>query len=83
MKSHNNTHAFNAAAFGSEIWPDASAPPKSPNEGGTTAREYATASQSTTDPRLVIRGESFTNNTNTEDGDSHELCSIGGKVRFL
>lgn len=80
MKSHNNTHAFNASEFGSEIWTDASAPPKSPNEGGTTASEYSAASQSSTDPRLVIRGESFNNEINPEGGESHELCSIGGKV---
>lgn len=80
MKTRKNKLDFNATAFGSEIWTDAPAPPKSPNEGGTKASEYATASQSSTDPRLVIRGESFSDSTNTEDGESHELCSIGGKV---
>lgn len=80
MTTRKNIPAFNASEFGSEICIGAQAPFKSPNEGGTTARDYATASQSSTDPRLVIRGESFNNNTNTEDGESHELCSIGGKV---
>jgi phage replication initiation protein len=72
-------NAFNATAFGSEIWPDASAPPKSPNEGGTTAEQYAAASQSSTHPRLVIRGESFNKNSNNDDGESYELFSLNGK----
>jgi phage replication initiation protein len=72
---------FNKTAFGSKIWTDASAPPKSSNEGGTTAAEYATASQTSTDPRLVIRGESFNHNTPiSAGGESHELVSIGGKA---
>lgn len=81
---HNSRFtAFNSNAFGSEIWPDASAPAKSPNEGGTTAAEYATASQSTTHPRLVTRGESFSNDTNQNDGESYELFSRGGKAVLI
>jgi phage replication initiation protein len=80
MKPRKIRPAFNISEFGSGIGNGAQAPDQSPNEGGTTAREYATASQSSTDPRLVIRGESFNTNTDTEDGESHELCSIGGKV---
>jgi hypothetical protein len=80
MKTRKNKLYFNTTAFNAEILTDASAPPKSPNEGGTTASEYSAASQSSTDPRLIIRGESFSDSTNTEDGESHELCSIVGKV---
>lgn len=82
MKSHKFNKDFNEAAFGSKIWTDASAPPKSSNEGGTTADQYATASQSSTHPRLVIRGESFPKNPNIsdqKDGESHELFTINGK----
>lgn len=82
MKSHKFNKDFNETAFGSKIWTDASAPPKSSNEGGTTADQYATASQSSTHPRLVIRGESFPKNPNIsdqKDGESHELFSINGK----
>jgi len=82
MKSHKFNKGFNESAFGSGIWTDALAPPKSPNECGTAADEYATASQSTTHPRVVIRGESFTNNPNNNDkydGEKHELFSINGK----
>lgn len=52
---HPKSKAFNITAFGSEIGASASALTESPNEGGTTAREYAAMSQSVTDPRLVIR----------------------------
>lgn len=82
MKSHKFNKDFNETAFGSKIWTDASAPPKSSNEGGTTADQYASASQSSTHPRLVIRGESFTNNpdvSDQKDGESHELFTINGK----
>lgn len=82
MKSHKFNKDFNETAFGSKIWTDASAPPKSSNEGGTTADQYATASQSSTHPRLVIRGESFPKNPNIsdqKDGESHELFTINGK----
>lgn len=56
MKPKKPDFDFNKTAFGSEIWADAPAPPKSSNEGGTTADDYATASQPSTNPRLVIRG---------------------------
>ena len=82
MESHKFNKAFNGTGFGSGIWADAPAPPQSPNEGGITAAKYATASQSTTHPRLVIRGESSTDNlanTNKVDGEKHELFSFNGK----
>lgn len=82
MESHKFNLGFNGTAFGSLIWPDASAPPKSTNEGGTASSEYAAASQSSTNPRLVIRGESFPNNhnhTRNTDGEKHELFSLNGK----
>ena len=79
----SQSKAFNKTAFGSEIWTDAPAPPKSPNEGGTAAAEYDTASQSGTDPRLVTRGESLSSGTNQNDGESHELFSRGGKAVLI
>ena len=55
-KPNKNSNALIATAFGSEIWTDASAPPKSPNEGGTADAEFTAESQSSTDPRLVTQG---------------------------
>lgn len=80
MITRKNKIGFDATAFGSEIGMSASALAESPNEGGTTAEQYSAASQSTTHPRLVIRGESFSDNLNPEGGESHELLSIGGKA---
>lgn len=58
MKPNNlKFNACDKTAFGSEICADAPAPLKSSNEGGTTAAQYSTASQSSNAPRLVIRGE--------------------------
>lgn len=79
MKSHKFNKGFNESAFGSGIWAQASAATQSPNEGGTAATDYAAASQSTTHPRLVIRGESLSNNPNNTDGEKHELFSVNGK----
>jgi len=79
MKSHNYKLGLDKTAFGSRICASAAALGKSSNESGTTATEYAAASQSTTHPRLVIRGESFNNNPNDNDGESHELFSVRGK----
>lgn len=70
---------FNDTAFGSEICNGAPAPFKSSNEGGTTAAEYAAASQSTSLPRLVIRGERFNTNSHENSGESYELFSANGK----
>jgi phage replication initiation protein len=82
MKSYKFNKGFNESAFGSGIWAQALAATQSPNESGTTSAEYATASQSTAHPRLVIRGESFnnkSNNTDKTDGEKHELFSSKGK----
>lgn len=82
MESHKFNDGLNRTAFGSGIGMDASALAESPNEGGTTANNYATTSQSGPHPRLVIRGESFTNNSNLTDktdGEKHELFSNNGK----
>ena len=79
MKTRKNMLDFNATAFGSGIGASASALTESPNESGTSASEYAAASQSITDPRLVIRGDSF--NTVPHDGssESYKLFSFKGK----
>jgi len=52
-------NGFNDTAFGSKIWTDAPAPPKSLNEGGITAGESSATPQNSTLPRLVIRGGKF------------------------
>lgn len=78
-RQYPQSKAFIASAFGSEICNGAQAPFKSSNEGGTTARDYAAMSQSVTDPRLVIRGESFNTNSNEDSGESYELFSFNGK----
>ncbi|MBC7787810.1 MAG: replication initiation factor domain-containing protein [Methylophilaceae bacterium] len=83
MKSDKTNPAFNNTAFGSKIWADASAPPKSSNEGGSTASEYAQASQASSHPRLVIRGESFNNTDDNNSGESSELCTFGGKAVLI
>ena len=69
MISYKNKSGFNNTAFGWMILADASAPPISSNEGGTTAAEYAAASQSSISSRMVIRGESF-------DNKSHQQCKV-------
>jgi phage replication initiation protein len=83
MKAPKNKSDFNGTAFGSEIGASALALTESPNEGGTTASEYAAASQSTTHPRLVIRGESFNTNSHEETGESYELFSVNGKPTVI
>lgn len=77
-----NINSVNETSFGSQARTDAPAPPELRNEGGTTATQHATPRQSINRPRLVIRGESFTNNSNNTDkadGETHELFSINGK----
>ena len=78
-----HSKAFNNPAFGSGIGASAAALTESPNEGGITAMEYAEASQSTVHPRLVTRGESLSNNTTQNDGESYELFSRGGKAVLI
>lgn len=46
---------FNETDFGSMIWADAPAPPKSSNEGGITSAESSAMHLNSDDPRLVIR----------------------------
>jgi len=81
MRSNNSENDFNETAFGSVIRHSAPAGAKSPNEGGIAAVESDATLQSTTDPRLVIRGESFNHspqNPNPADGEKHEVISING-----
>ena len=81
MKNRKNYSDFNPAAFGSAIWAGATAPPKLSNEGGTATPQISSISESADDPRLVIRGESFTDNSvniNKVDGEKHELFSFNG-----
>lgn len=78
-----NTIVVNETAFGSVIGTDAPAPPQLPNEGGTATHQTSTNPESSDDPRLVTRGESFSNDTNQNDGESHELCSRGGKAVLI
>ena len=56
-KLNLNSSGFNQSDFGSVIWTDAPALPKSPNEGGTAAVQFSAMQQTSEDPRLVIRGE--------------------------
>ena len=83
MKPKKTDSDFNKTAFGSEIWADAPAPPKSSNESGTTADDYATASQPSTNPRLVIRGDSLNNTIGENSGESYELCALNGKAILI
>lgn len=78
-----HSKAFNDTAFGSGICIGAPAPFKSSNEGGTTAEEYAAASQSSDAPRLVIRGESFNKNPINDSGESYEVFLINGKPTVI
>lgn len=83
-KPNSNSNVFNAAAFGSEIWTDAPAPPKSLNEGGTAVAEYATASQSAIHPRLVTRGESFeVHEAIGDDGETYCIVIQGGRPKVI
>jgi phage replication initiation protein len=82
MNKFKSRNVFNETDFGSVTLTQAQAAEKSPNEGGTAAAQYALASQPARDPRMVIRGESFLNNTLSSvdiDGEKHELFSISGK----
>ena len=83
MKSSKNKHAFNKTAFGSEIWADASAPPKSNNEGGILNSKTSPTLISSTDPRLVIRGESYINDIDPNGGEKYELYSKNSKLACI
>ncbi len=55
---NNNNYIINAVNktdFGSEIWTDAPAPPKSSNEGGIIAVELSEIALASYPPRLVTR----------------------------
>lgn len=74
----SNSNAFNETAFGSQDRTDAPAPPEPRNEGGTAAVQISTEQQTSDDPRLVIRGESF-NNLENDSGERFEIFSLKGK----
>jgi len=84
MKTNDlNNSPFDKTAFGSLDRTDAAAPYDLTNEGGITTAETSAASHETDLPRLVTRGESFDEDTDQNDGESHELCIRDNKAVLI
>lgn len=86
MNNNDKKHkVFNETALGSEIGPDASAPPQSSNEGGIDAAVDSSLTVLDSDaPRLVTRGESLEiYDVKNDAGESFVVVIKNGRPKVI
>lgn len=80
MKTNNSQDKdFSKPDLGSKVQDDAQAAPAPSNEVGQAISQTSEMQPVSDTPRLVIRGESFNNNLDSNEGDLEELFAINGK----